>query len=242
MIAKRLTCGRLVLAMATAIPAATAQDIEQDKNYVRAALGFGRPIAFETVATIDPAILFAVEPVTSNSVDAAVGLATGFLYGRPLGHGVSVEAEYRFFRSEIDEIEFLDGFDPATGGIPDPLSDPSGLLRTHALMANVSYSLDTTGRFHPFVSAGIGAANVDGQGALSQAVVPDDATWSFAFQGRLGVIYDLTPKWSVGADYAYFGATSPDFDADDVAVGPFIGVEREGFRVSTFSFSIQRSF
>jgi outer membrane protein OmpA-like peptidoglycan-associated protein len=73
-------------------------------------------------------------------------------------------------------------------------------------MVNVLYDIKLNSPIKPFIGAGIGFANWDIKGGpRSNAAlrVNDDVTGP-AWQGIVGVGYDINPNWTVTAEYRYF--------------------------------------
>ncbi|SEH28794.1 OmpA family protein [Magnetospirillum fulvum] len=93
-----------------------------------------------------------------------------------------------------------------------------------ATMANGIYEFLPESKWHPFVGAGIGIANVDA-GKVSVGGVDqykgDD--WQFAYQGFAGVGYDVSRNVELKAQYRYFATL--DYDTKSVANGSKIDNE-----------------
>jgi len=93
-----------------------------------------------------------------------------------------------------------------------------------ATMANGIYEFLPDSKWHPFVGAGIGVANVDA-GKVSVGGVDrykgDD--WQFAYQGFAGVGYDVSRNVELKAQYRYFATL--DYDTKSVANGSKIDNE-----------------
>lgn len=80
-------------------------------------------------------------------------------------------------------------------------------IDTWSTMANVLYDFMPNGQWHPFVGAGIGWAWLDGDfsGAGSQ-----NSDNSFAYQGILGLGYDVSKDVALKAQYRYFATADAD--------------------------------
>jgi opacity protein-like surface antigen len=107
--------------------------------------------------------------------------------------------------------------------------DVSGSLRDYLIMANVYYDLKipALGPFRPYVGAGIGGAreNRDHQifvNTLGVKVDVDNWRTAFAYQGRVGIIYDVNKWLDLSAGYRYvhinggsqtFGPAKVNFDS-----------------------------
>ncbi len=143
-------------------------------------------------------------------------------FGR-LGYKISpnwrVEAEYGYRNSDINSVR---GTGNSTGGQPIGLctagpgrtaasptcGSPNGEMKATTAMANVLYDFMPFSSVHPFIGAGVGAAwvhnKVYGQlsgvpigGAPFQNTSFDDVDQALAYQGLLGVAWDITPNWSM---------------------------------------------
>lgn len=74
-------------------------------------------------------------------------------------------------------------------------------------MANVLYDFMPNGQWHPFVGAGLGWAWLDGDFSGANAKGSDNA---FAYQGILGLGYDLSKDVALKAQYRYFATADAD--------------------------------
>jgi outer membrane protein OmpA-like peptidoglycan-associated protein len=73
-----------------------------------------------------------------------------------------------------------------------------------AIMANVLYDFNAGGTIVPYIGAGVGVAFV----RTSALGVSTDTT-QFAYQGILGVGYNIDPMFRVNLDARYYGTTNP---------------------------------
>ncbi|CAA7612740.1 OmpA family protein [Magnetospirillum sp. UT-4] len=74
-------------------------------------------------------------------------------------------------------------------------------------MVNVLYDFMPTSKWHPMVGAGIGWAFLDGDFAGTNAKNSDNA---FAYQGILGLGYDISNNFMLKTQYRYLGTTDTD--------------------------------
>ncbi len=74
-------------------------------------------------------------------------------------------------------------------------------------MANLYYDFNAGGTIVPYIGAGAGVAFVHtcGLGTCGD-------TTQFAYQGIVGVGYNIDPSWRVNLDGRYYGTTSPTFN------------------------------
>ncbi len=156
--------------------------------YVRGAAGVGFADGFDQDFSYSPSFLPMVAPPTAKSTDIGAGVAwsaaVGFQYAK-----TRTELEFRRFDLDADEVAVTGGAVPAT--LPD-----AGAVTVSALMSNVYFDLVNSSRLTPYVGVGVGGARVENE--LGQR----DA--AFAYQGRAGVEFALSPSVSIGVEYSYF--------------------------------------
>ena len=76
-----------------------------------------------------------------------------------------------------------------------------------APMVSALYDIPTGTAFRPYIGAGVGGADVTLDGnAVSES------EWNFAYQGIVGLAYDMDPNWEVGVEYRYFSAFDNEYD------------------------------
>jgi opacity protein-like surface antigen len=73
-----------------------------------------------------------------------------------------------------------------------------------AVMANLYYDFNAGGTWVPYIGAGAGVA-FDKMSALNL----QDNTTNFAYQGIVGIGYNIDPTWRVNLEGRYFGTTGP---------------------------------
>lgn len=76
-----------------------------------------------------------------------------------------------------------------------------GQVKQTAIMLNAYWDIETGTRFTPYLGAGLGTAYVDVD------TTGGDDNWEFAYQGMAGANFAIDPRWTVGAEYRYFGTT-----------------------------------
>jgi outer membrane protein OmpA-like peptidoglycan-associated protein len=77
----------------------------------------------------------------------------------------------------------------------------TGQISQVSVMANLLYDFNAFGNFVPYIGAGAGVGFVDSDYNLGST--------TFAYQGILGIGYNVTPNFRVNLDGRYFGTTSP---------------------------------
>lgn len=80
-------------------------------------------------------------------------------------------------------------------------------IAAYSTMVNGVYSFLSQYKWHPFVGAGIGWAWLDGN---FHGAGRENSDNSFAYQGMVGVSYDLTPSLALKAQYRYFATADAD--------------------------------
>ncbi len=92
-------------------------------------------------------------------------------------------------------------------------SSGGGRTNAFSVMTNGLYDFLPDSKWHPFIGAGVGMADVmsnDIHNGGSWAYSGND--WVFAYQGMAGLGYDLTHNWMVKAQYRYFATA--DYNVD----------------------------
>ena len=118
--------------------------------------------------------------------------AIGYSFGGMIGYdfvGPRVELEGRYDNQKAT----VSGGSAAYGLTQDNIS----------AMINVFYDFNAGGRIVPYIGAGAGIDFVKNS-ALNQ----QDNNTVFAYQGILGVGYNIDPMWRVNLDGRYFGTTN----------------------------------
>lgn len=156
-----------------------------------------------------------------------------------------LEAEYGYRNSDITAVR---GTGASAGGQPTALCTagpvrtaanpacgaPNGEMKATTAMANIIYDFMPDSAIHPFIGAGAGAAwvhnKVYGQlsgvpagGAPFQNVSFDDVDRAFAYQGLLGVAWDMSPNWSMDLTGRYLATKDLSWGSVTRNVGPGVG-------------------
>lgn len=127
----------------------------------------------------------------------ALSLQAGYAFGGP-----RLEAEVTWRSNDIDKFKYNGGGKIDGGGID-----------SIALMGNAFYDIPTGSAWTPYVGAGIGVANVRfDDGDFNRGTQTDSL---FAYQGIVGLAYNIDQNLSIKADYRYFATLDPRFDYGD---------------------------
>lgn len=138
---------------------------------------------------------------------------TGWKIGAALGYRLSsfrVEGEISYQENDIDQTKIM-GIDLESRG------DVSGV----AFLVNGYYDFNNATAFTPYISAGLGYANVEVNdynvvGSGVPGLSDDDSV--FAYQFGAGVGYAVNEKVIIDLKYRYFATSDPEFDTTEVEV------------------------
>ncbi|MBM3568879.1 MAG: porin family protein, partial [Alphaproteobacteria bacterium] len=110
------------------------------------------------------------------------------------------------FRSEVELSQRNNGSDKVNG------QGGSGDTIARALMLNGIYDISLGSSFVPYVGLGLGYASVkaDNLGTFNGTRTVNDSDRSLAFQGILGVGFEVSDNLRLGLDYRYFGTRELD--------------------------------
>ena len=140
--------------------------------------------------------------------DAEISFDTGFgitaAIGNAYENGFRVEVEFGYRTSDIDKFDS----DLRSGSI-------NGDFSTISLMVNGYYDFMPKETICPFIGAGIGYANVEGD--IDELGSEDDNV--VAYQVAVGVAFAINPQTKIDVQYRYFDTDDGDFDGLEVEYG-----------------------
>lgn len=176
----------------------TTAALGADGPYVSANVG----VAVLSDSDLTDATLPGVELELSYDAGWAAGAALGYRFG-----SFRVEGELTYQENDIDETT---GFGV---GI-----ESSGDVNTTAFLVNGYYDFTNSSAFTPFITAGLGYANVEINdytltGSGLSGFSDDDSV--FAYQVGVGVGYSVTENVIIDARYRYFATEDPEFDTTE---------------------------
>ncbi len=151
---------------------------------------------------------------TGYGASASYGYDTGKVWS--LG-GFRPEVEVGYNQADVDGHKLNGG---AT------LSGSAGDVDTFYVMANLIHDFDTGTDFVPYVGAGLGYASVS-YNDFGVAAIPnvlDDSDGGLAYQGIVGLGYQISPTLAVTLDYRYFATEDLDVKT---AVGNSTSIQNE---------------
>lgn len=146
----------------------------------------------------------------SGEIELDNAVNYGIAVGKILNENIRAELELSYREADLDEF-CADGYGCGSNGL-------GGELKTTLVLANVYYDFMPNDAWHPYISAGIGAAYHDGKitatsGALSASASADDTV--FAYQIGTGFSYDISDTTNIMFGYRYLSSSDPELDSFD---------------------------
>jgi opacity protein-like surface antigen len=143
-----------------------------------------------------------------------ISFETGFgmtaAFGYATDYGFRAELELGFRGNDIDQVEgtYVE-YDPSGDlAYSETYSDDFGVdVMSSSLMFNGFLDLAPRSPVCPFVGAGVGFANIEGD--LDYYGSEDETV--FAYQLAAGVAFALNPNMNIDVQYRYFATEDPDF-------------------------------
>jgi opacity protein-like surface antigen len=87
-------------------------------------------------------------------------------------------------------------------------SSAGGNVRATTFMVNRYYDISTRSKFRPYLGAGIGIGSIGGKVKDGSTSVDINGGSSFAYQGKVGVSYEIAKKSNAFAEVKYVGISS----------------------------------
>ena len=139
----------------------------------------------------------------STNIGGSFATTTGLL--------ADLVAGYDFVGPRV-EIELGFGFIPFTATLANTVaqSNFSGVGHQVQLMGKVLYDFIPASTITPYIGAGAGVAFVDSNAALGNTL--------FAYEGIVGVGYNIDSQWRVALEGRFVGTTNPSFNVNGVNV------------------------
>jgi opacity protein-like surface antigen len=135
---------------------------------------------------------------------------TGLAFGAALGYDFNrfrAEGEISYQKNDIDKI-----------GSPGVILDATGDAKALSFLINGYYDFINSSAFTPYISAGIGFAQVEFNdldiSSLGFSGSNDEDT-VFAYQIGIGVGYAVTEKVTIDVKYRYFGTEDSEYDTTE---------------------------
>jgi OOP family OmpA-OmpF porin len=171
--------------------AAQAQSLQPGGFYIGAEGGVNWLLNTSTNVTVSG-------PGFAGNGNANISASTGWTAGGMVGYdfiGPRVELEARFIQNTVN-VTFPGG---ATGG---------GNFNQVPIMANLLYDFNAGGVIVPYIGAGAGVAfqNLQGGGFSNSG-----SSAQFAYQGIIGVGWNIDQTFRLNLEGRYFGTTQPNY-------------------------------
>jgi len=157
-----------------------------------------------------PLIIKAQNAANTNSVGIG-GAHIGYNWLGQQMWGVVPATEIEAYYLGVTESAGL--YNPSTR-IPEHFFIDSFPINSGVFLANIVLSSQMN-RFHPYLSGGIGASILSISNAVSTQVSPAEpgvnhfnsnpnaSNWTFAAQGKAGLLFNVDDHWSIFAEYRY---------------------------------------
>lgn len=176
-------------------PLATPLDVDRDSSLFSSYyLSFGGGLDFGD----DLSARTAAGSAATTEMDSGYFLAMAF--GSTFGKNLRAEAELSYRLADYDKS--TSGGSSVSGG---------GELSVTGLLVNGYYDIDLGLPLVPFVGAGAGVAFIQGDDfAIGGSTVSGRDATEFAYQGIVGVSYDIGSRWHIVIDGRYFGTGDDD--------------------------------
>jgi len=160
--------------------------------YVSGNVGAAVPIDSDMTDPTLPGVVITFESDT--------GIAAGIALGYDFGNNVRAEAEYAYQQNNFSTASL-------NGVATVPIT--SGDSTTHAGLLNGYYDFANGSAFTPFISAGVGFAQVEiSPIVIGAAAVPGFDDTVFAYQVGAGVGFAVSPTVTIDVKYRYFGTSN----------------------------------
>ena len=141
---------------------------------------------------------------------------TGWALFGSIGYGLTerwrVEIEGGYRSNDIDNL--FEESPTYSSGVTYVTRDVDGDLREFSLMANVMYDAPISEKMSLTVGGGIGADHVD----FDDGYYGSDESWNFAYQGIIGLNYDIGAQSQLFVRYRYFVVPDPELSFESVTV------------------------
>jgi len=137
------------------------------------------------------------------------GYAVGTALGRYWNSNLRSELEFAFRNNSLETVT------ASATGLGSITADLDGKVNSYSGMYNLYYDLGSIGQtpLRPYVGGGAGFAflNFDVRSPALPGVALDINSSSFAYQGMVGLAYQMTDRINLFSEYRVFGFTG--FDA-----------------------------
>ncbi|MBI4825646.1 MAG: porin family protein [Nitrospirae bacterium] len=153
-------------------------------------------------ATLTSDSTLSVLGINATELEFDTGWAFGGAVGYDLGNNTRLEGEVAYRSADIDKVTIL--------GVP---VDPSGEVNVLSFLLNGYYDIKVDAPVTPFITGGIGFANIE----LSDDVDSYDDN-VFAYQIGAGLGYAVNDLTTIDFGYRYMGTSDPEYEDSGIQV------------------------
>ena len=182
------------LATLTVLTAPISSMAADDSFYLKANVGIGMVLDTD------------IDNIQNSGETAKITYDSGFVGSLAAGYDFAnplrMEVELLRQKNDLELTSYNNGY----GSFND------GDLKTHSLMVNGFYDVDTGSSWTPFVGAGIGMSKLDINDPGFQESDSDEV---FTYQLIGGVAYAVNEDWSIDAQYRFMGTSDATIDDTD---------------------------
>lgn len=172
--------------------------------------------AQETNVYVSLGIGFSIPQTQTDQVNETAEFNNGFVTKGSLGYTFKGSSPV-VLRSEL-EISYRRYGGDRLGDTPfGPYHGSDGNLTYLTGMVNGLLDFKTGTRLTPFVGIGIGWSRVAYNSVKAKdgtSAIVDDTDNVFAYQGMVGLAYDITESWKIDLEYRYFHTRNTTFKND----------------------------
>jgi outer membrane protein OmpA-like peptidoglycan-associated protein len=174
--------------------AAQAQSLQPGGFYIGAEGGINWLLNTSSTATVS------VPGVGFGSFGTNLTTNLGWTAGGMIGYdfiGPRVELEARFMQNT------------GTLTVPGTFLSSAATINQVPIMANVYYDFNAGGQFVPYIGAGLG---IDINNMQVGGNTNSNSGVQFAYQGMIGVGYNIDSQFRINLEGRYFGSTQPNYN------------------------------
>jgi OmpA-OmpF porin, OOP family len=158
-----------------------------------------------------------ISPIVLTSTQAMGPVVIGAI-GKSFASGLKLEGELSYRSNDYDDIKAtgtttVSGVTLTGTNVPVALT---GDVTSISFMGNVVFDFAKDEKFHPFLLAGVGGAQISINDAASGGTAfADDDDFVVAYQLGAGLNYDVSDEMMIGISYRFFGTPNPEFTGSD---------------------------
>ncbi|MFM6081135.1 MAG: outer membrane protein [Dolichospermum sp.] len=112
----------------------------------------------------------------------------------------------------------------------------SGNVSTTSILGNIYWDIPTRSKFRPYLGAGLGTSTISGTIKYQGQEADLGTGWSFAYQGKVGLQYEVVEKGNAFVEFRYVGLTGYTSDKNNTRI------EFGSFNSPALSFGYRQGF